>query len=82
MPQHTTDPETTLRLALAAYATAHTGRRLHTQRDVERTRELAAVLRRHAAFADRLADVSKDCASRPDATVLDLAALRAGRGAA
>lgn len=77
-----TDTESSLRLALAAYVAAHTGRRLHTQRDVERTRELAAVLRRHAAFADRLADVSEDCAAEPSATVLDLAALRAGRGAA
>lgn len=77
-----TDTESSLRLALAAYATAHTGRRLRTLRDVERTRELAAVLRRHAAFADRLADVSEDCASGPEATVLDLAALRVGRGAA
>lgn len=76
------DTESALREALAAYVTAHTGRRLHTQRDVERTRELAAVLRRHAAFADRLADVSEDCAAAASATVLDLASLRSKRGAA
>lgn len=74
--------ETQLRDALAAYASAHTGRRLHSPRDIERTRELAAVLSRYAAFAQRLADVSEDAVAGPDATVLDLAALRAGRGAA